>query len=42
MMADRGFNIAESTAMYCAEVKIPAFTKGRKQLSEIEANKAEE
>ena len=31
--ADRGFDIAESVGFYCAEVKIPAFTKGKKQLS---------
>ena len=33
VLADRGFDIAESVGFYCAEVKIPAFTKGRKQLS---------
>ena len=31
VLADRGFDIAESTALYCAKVEIPAFTKGRKQ-----------
>ena len=40
VMADRGFDIAESTAMYCAEVKIPAFTKGKKQLSGIEVEQS--
>ena len=40
VMADRGFDIAESTAMYCAEVKIPAFTKGKKQLSRIEVEQS--
>ena len=33
VLADRGFDIAESVGFYCAEVKTPAFTKGRKQLS---------
>ena len=33
VLADRGFDIAESVGFYCAEVKIPAFTKGKKQLS---------
>ena len=29
----RGFDIAESVGFYCAKVKIPALTKGKKQLS---------
>ena len=33
VLADRGFDIAESVGFYCAEIKIPAFTKGKKQLS---------
>ncbi|RUS71513.1 hypothetical protein EGW08_020726 [Elysia chlorotica] len=32
VLADRGFDISESVALRHAEVKIPAFTKGRKQL----------
>lgn len=36
VLADRGFDIAESVGLQCAEVKIPAFTKGRKQLSPLE------
>ncbi len=32
MLADRGFDIKESVGMMCAEVKIPAFTKGQRQL----------
>ena len=31
--ADRGFDIEESVALYCAKVKIPSFTKGKRQLS---------
>nr|XP_033940136.1 DNA repair protein RAD52 homolog isoform X1 [Pseudochaenichthys georgianus]XP_033940137.1 DNA repair protein RAD52 homolog isoform X1 [Pseudochaenichthys georgianus] len=33
ILADRGFNISDSVGFMCAEVKVPAFMKGRKQLS---------
>ncbi|CAC5361533.1 unnamed protein product [Mytilus coruscus] len=36
VLADRGFNITESVGLQCAEVKITAFTKGKKQLSPLE------
>ena len=36
ILADRGFDIKESTAIYCARVVMPAFTKGKKQLTGIE------
>ena len=36
VLADRGFNISESVGLQYAEVKIPAFTKGKKQLSPLE------
>ena len=36
VLADRGFNIQESVGLHCAEVKIPAFTRGKKQLSPLE------
>ena len=36
ILADRGFNIQESVGLFCATVKIPAFTRGKKQLSGIE------
>lgn len=36
ILADRGFDISESVGLFCARIKIPAFTKGRKQLSGIE------
>ena len=39
VLADRGFDIAESTALYCAKVEIPAFTKGRKQLGPLDVEK---
>ena len=32
VLADRGFNIEESVAMFYAEVNIPSFTRGKKQL----------
>jgi hypothetical protein len=31
VLADRGFDISESVGVMCAEVHIPAFTKGKKQ-----------
>lgn len=36
ILADRGFNIGDSVGFYCASLQIPAFTKGRKQLSAYE------
>ena len=36
VLTDRGFNIQEAAGMYCAEVKPPPYTKGKKQLSKIE------
>lgn len=33
VLADRGFDIQESVSMLCAEVKLPAFTRGRCQLA---------
>lgn len=36
ILADRGFDIAESVGLFCARIKIPAFTKGEKELSKIE------
>ena len=35
-MADQGFNIHEAAGMYCAEVKLPPYTRGKKQLSKME------
>ena len=34
--ADRGFDIADSTRFYSGELKIPAFTKGKPQLSSLD------
>jgi hypothetical protein len=41
VLADRGFDIRESVGVMCAEVHIPAFTKGKKQLSakEVESTR---
>ena len=36
VLADRGFDIKDSVGLYCATIKMPAFTKGKKQLSGIE------
>lgn len=33
VLADRGFNVSESVGFYCARLHVPAFTKGKKQLS---------
>ena len=38
LLADRGFNVQESAGVYCAEVKIPPFTKGKSQLSKFEVD----
>ena len=36
VLADRGFTIQYTVKqLYCAEVKVPAFTEGKKQLSAI-------
>ncbi|XP_077354673.1 uncharacterized protein LOC144002881 [Festucalex cinctus] len=36
VLADRGFTIEDSVSLYCAELNIPAFTKGKTQLSPSE------
>ena len=38
ILADRGFTIQESAGLYSAEVKLPPFTKRKKQLSRIEVD----
>ena len=35
ILADRGFDIQESVAVWAVKVSIPAFTKGKKQLAGI-------
>ena len=39
VLADRGFNIAESVGMMQARLHIPGFTKGKDQLSAAEVQK---
>ena len=40
VLADRGFTIQQAAGLFCAEVKIPPFTKGKKQLSKLEVDTA--
>lgn len=40
ILADRGFNVQDSARLYCAEVKTPPFTRGKKQLSKIEVDQS--
>ena len=36
VLADRGFDIKDSVGLFCATVTLPAYTRGKKQLSGIE------
>ena len=36
IVADRGFDISDSVALYCSTLKTPAFTGGRSQLAAVE------
>ena len=38
ILADRGFTIQETVGLYCAEVKLPPFTKGKKQLKKVDVD----
>ena len=38
ILADRGFNIKDSVGFYCAEVKLLAFARGKKRLSQLEVD----
>ena len=38
VLADRGFNIHEAAGLYCAEVKMPPFTRGKSQLSKMDVD----
>ena len=40
VFADRGFNVQDSVGLYCAEVKLPPFTKEKKQLSKLDVDYA--
>lgn len=41
-MADRGFNVAEELAVLGVKVIIPAYTKGKNQLSQAEVTASRE
>ena len=41
VLADRGFNISESVALKGARLEIPAFTKGKGQLSSLEVEETQ-
>ncbi|XP_075534184.1 uncharacterized protein LOC142567970 [Dermacentor variabilis] len=36
VLADRGFDIADTLGLYCAKLHIPAFTRGQKQLTALD------
>ena len=38
ILADRGFTIQQSAGLYCGEVKLPPFTKGKPQLAKCEVD----
>ena len=40
ILADRGFTLEDTVGLYCAEVKIPPFTRGKRQLSQVEVDTA--
>ena len=40
VLADRGFTVQDKAGLYCAEVCIPPFTKGKKQLSKAAVDNA--
>ena len=39
VLADRGFTVHEEVGLHCAELQIPAFTKGKKQLAACDIEK---
>ena len=40
ILPDCWFNVQDSVGLFCAEIKIPPFTKGKKQLSQMEVDTA--
>ena len=38
ILADRGFNVQESAGLFCAELKMPTFTRDKSQLSKFEVD----
>ena len=41
VLADRDFIIHDSVELMCAEVKLPASTRGKKRLSKIDVDKSQ-
>ena len=39
VIADRGFTIGDAVGLYCAELRIPEFTRGKSQLNQIDVDK---
>ena len=39
MLADQWFTVQDSVGLYCAEIKVPPFTMGKKQFSRSEVDK---
>ena len=39
VLADQGFTVQDSVGLYCAKIKVPPFTKGKKQLPQLEVDK---
>ena len=42
VLADRGFTFQESMGLYCAELKIPEFTRGKSQLEQKSVDETRE
>ena len=42
ILADRGFTIAEDIALFGAKLKIPAFTRGKTQLTQKEVETSQQ
>ena len=42
VLADRGFTVQESVGLYCAQLKIPEFTRGKSQLEQKSVDKTRE
>lgn len=40
VLADRGFTVGDSVGMFCAELVMPPFTKGKKQLERVDIDNA--
>ena len=40
ILADRGFTVHEAAVVFCVEVKLSPFTKGKKQLSQCEVDRS--